>query len=71
MPSIELHLCPFCYGLARQVTTTPDEVIAGKITPCQCGSGLEAITEDGEILPVGKLSHHGQEAKDQTTPPAS
>lgn len=67
MPHIDLVTCQLCYGSRRIIAATNgDAGIAGTIKPCSCGSGVEAITEDGEVIPIGddasgKLSHHGNQ----------
>mgnify|MGYP000932261184 CR=1 FL=1 len=64
MPHIDLVTCQLCYGSRRIITATNgDDGIAGTIKPCSCGSGVEAVTDDGEVVPVGgsgKLSHHAE-----------
>ena len=75
MPWIDLSLCPFCAGTGTVVTTSDNPAIAGKLSPCDCGSGVEAITEDGEVIAIGKVEHgkpqetNATQAKD-TNPPA-
>lgn len=66
MPHIDLVTCQLCYGSRRIITATSDGGgIAVTIKPCTCTSGIEAITEDGEVIPIGesgggKLSHHAE-----------
>lgn len=67
MPYIDLALCPLCHGSTRMVATSEAEGIAGSITPCACESGVEAITEDGEV--IGILGHgQAQENPTQSSP---
>lgn len=54
MPFIDLALCPLCLGTRTVATTSDQDGIAGKLAPCECVSGVEAITEQGEVLSVGK-----------------
>lgn len=67
MAHIDLVTCQLCYGSRRIIAATNgDAGIAGTIKPCSYGSGVEAITEDGEVIPIGddasgKLSHHGNQ----------
>lgn len=66
MAHIDLVLCPICYGSGRIIAAVQgDNEIAGTIQPCTCTSGIEAITEDGEVIAIGnsetgKLSHHAE-----------
>lgn len=74
MPYIDLVFCKSCYGSGRIIASVKDgEAVAGTIQPCPCVSGVEAITEDGEVLSIGvgagmtsspsatgKLPHHGE-----------
>ena len=75
MPYIDLVLCKSCYGSGRRIAAVTDDTeLAGTIQPCPCVSGVEAITEDGEVLSIGvdvgtttsspassgKLPHHGE-----------
>ena len=51
MPYIDLMLCSVCGGSCRAATAGDgSEGIAGDIKPCSCGSGVEAITEEGEVM---------------------
>lgn len=74
MAYVDLVLCKSCYGSGRIIAAvagdSEDVAVAGTIQPCPCVSGVEAITEDGEVLSIGaekspvmtagKLSHHGE-----------
>lgn len=71
--SISLTFCPLCYGSGTVATFSDDPKLAGKLQPCECVSGVEAITEEGEVLSIGKLLHHGTQKQEDTTeanPPA-
>lgn len=58
MPHIDLVICQLCYGSRRIIAATNgDDGIAGTIKPCICGSGVEAITEEGEVMSVGKVTN--------------
>lgn len=51
MPYIDLILCSVCGGSCRAATAGDgSEGIAGAIKPCSCGSGVEAITDEGEVM---------------------
>lgn len=78
MAYVDLVLCKSCYGSGRIIAAvtgdSEDVAVAGTIKPCPCVSGVEAITEDGEVLSIGvdvgtttsspassgKLPHHGE-----------
>lgn len=70
MPYVELGLCPLCLGSLRQVALGKHAGVAGQISPCGCGSGVEMITEDGEVIPIAPgILEHGQ-AQEKTYPPS-
>lgn len=67
MPYVEIGLCPKCLGSLRHITIGKHAGIAGQIGPCACGSGVEMITEDGEVLGI---LEHGQAQEQETSPPS-
>lgn len=71
--SIDLSLCPLCYGSGTVAAFSDNPELAGTLQPCECVSGVEAITADGEVLGIGKLLHgtqkNAQQIENSQSPP--
>lgn len=69
MPTIDLCICLKCYGTGTVIIESESPQVAAKLEPCDCGSGVEAITEDGEVLGIGKVEHEPQETQAENQEP--